>query len=87
MPEYQTYTDVLAGACPFGGDTVGGAQTSTPTLQDWYPDRLRVEQLHRDGAAANPLADLDYPAAFATIDLPELKADIKHFLTTSVSWW
>ena len=87
MNEYTTYPDVLEGACPFGGNTLGGTYTSSPTLSDWYPDRLRVEQLHRDGAAANPLADFDYPAAFATIDLDELKADIKRFLTTSVSWW
>ncbi|XAS74835.1 catalase/peroxidase HPI [Dermatophilaceae bacterium Sec6.4] len=87
MTEYTTYSEVLDGACPFGGNTIGGAYGSTPTLSDWYPDRLRVEQLHRDGAAANPLADFDYPAAFATIDLAELKADIKALLTTSVSWW
>ncbi len=87
MSEYTSYDDVLTGTCPAGGSTVGGAHTSKPTLEDWYPDRLRVEQLHRDGAAADPLDDLDYPAAFATIDLGELKADIKAFLTTSVSWW
>ena len=87
MTDYITYAEVLDGACPAGGDTIGGTYTSKPTLSDWYPDRLRVEQLHRDGTAANPLADFDYPAAFATIDFDELKADIKHFLTTSVSWW
>ena len=87
MTDYSTYSDVLEGTCPFGGDTIGGVQTSKPTLSDWYPDRLRVEQLHRDGAAANPLADFDYSAAFSAIDLNELKADIKKFLTTSVSWW
>jgi catalase-peroxidase len=87
MTDYTTYEGVLEGTCPAGGNTIGGAFTSGPTLSDWYPDRLRVEQLHHDGAAANPLADLDYPAAFATIDLVELKADIKGFLTTSVSWW
>ena len=87
MTEYKTYPDVLEGSCPFGGDKIGGAYTSKPTLSDWYPDRLRVEQLHRDGAVANPLLDFDYEAAFNAIDLGELKADIKHFLTTSVSWW
>ncbi len=87
MSEYETYPDVLAGLCPAGGDTTGGAHTSKPSLSDWYPDRLRVEQLHRDGRAANPLSDLDYPAAFATIDLAQLKAEIKTLLTSSVSWW
>ena len=87
MTEYATYDDVLEGTCPFGGNTVGGAHTSKPTLSDWYPDRLRVEQLHRDGAVANPLRDLDYEAAFTAIDLDALKAEITAFLTTSVSWW
>ncbi len=87
MNEYTEYADVLEGTCPFGGNTLGGTYTSSPTLSDWYPNRLRVEQLHRDGAAANPLSDFDYEAAFNTIDLAELKADLRHFMTTSVSWW
>ncbi|WP_299055177.1 catalase/peroxidase HPI [uncultured Nocardioides sp.] len=87
MTDYAEYDDVLEGKCPFGGNTIGGAYTSRPTLQDWYPDRLRVEQLHTDGPQADPLRDFDYEAAFEAIDLEELKNDIKTFLTTSVSWW
>ena len=34
-----------------------------------------------DGPAANPLSDHDYTAAFNTIDLDELKGEIKTFLT------
>ncbi|KAJ1684619.1 hypothetical protein LUZ63_020374 [Rhynchospora breviuscula] len=87
MTDYADSSEVYEGKCPFGGDTIGGAFTSKPTLQDWYPGRLRVEQLHVNGAAADPLADFDYSAAFEAIDLDELKSDIKTFLTTSVSWW
>ncbi|MEO3937079.1 catalase/peroxidase HPI [Dermatophilaceae bacterium Soc4.6] len=87
MTEYVEYDDVLQGTCPFGGNTIGGAYTSKPTLSDWYPDRLRVEQLHTNGAAADPLRDFDYEAAFSAIDLEGLKGEIKRFLTTSVSWW
>jgi catalase-peroxidase len=84
----EDYKDVLAGKCPFGGDRIGGVHTSPPTLQQWYPNRLRVEQLHRDGPRANPLGDdFDYKAAFETIDLDALKAEIKAFLTSSVDWW
>ncbi len=82
------YKDVLAGKCPFGGDRIGGAHTSPPTLQHWYPNRLRVEQLHRNGPRANPLGeDFDYKAAFEAIDLQALKTEIKAFLTSSVAWW
>lgn len=85
MEDYKT---VLEGKCPFGGDRIGGAFTTPPTLTEWYPNRLRVEQLHRHGSQANPLGeDFDYRAAFAKIDLQELKAEIKRFLTSSVAWW
>ncbi|GAA2063431.1 catalase/peroxidase HPI [Williamsia deligens] len=87
MTTYSEYSEVLEGKCPFGGNTIGGAETSKPTLSDWYPDRLRVEQLHTDGPAANPLRDFDYEAAFSAIDLDALKNEIKEFLTTSVDWW
>jgi len=78
----------MVGACPFGGDRIGGALGTPPALSDWYPDRLKVEQLHRNGPQANPLGpDFDYAAAFATIDYAALKQDIKAFLTSSVAWW
>ena len=78
----------MQGKCPFGGDRIGGALGTPPTLADWYPDRLRVEVLHQNGPLANPLgADFDYAAEFAKIDYEALKRDIKTFLTTSVPWW
>ena len=78
----------MAGKCPFGGDRIGGAAGSPPTLENWYPDRLKVELLHHNGPQANALgADFDYAAAFNKIDLQALKQDIKSFLTSSVDWW
>ncbi len=78
----------MAGRLPAGGDHLGGTFGQAPSLDSWYPQRLKVELLHRNGVAADPLgADFDYAAAFATIDLDELKADIKELLTTSVDWW
>ncbi|WP_104198619.1 catalase/peroxidase HPI [Cryobacterium sp. Y29] len=78
----------MSGALPAGGDHLGGTFGQSPTLDSWYPQRLRVELLHRNGVDADPLgADFDYAAAFATIDLTTLKSDIKRLLTTSVEWW
>ncbi len=78
----------MAGSLPAGGDHLGGTFGQAPSLDGWYPQRLKVELLHRNGVAADPLgADFDYAAAFATIDLDALKADIKELLTTSVDWW
>ncbi|MFJ5143799.1 catalase/peroxidase HPI [Curtobacterium sp. NPDC088465] len=79
----------MAGSLPAGGDHLGGTFGQAPSsLEGWYPQRLRVELLHRNGVDADPLgADFDYAAAFATIDLDELKRDITQLLTTSVDWW
>ena len=83
-----TQSHDMTGACPFGGDRIGGALGTPPTLENWYPDRLRVELLHQNGLAADPLgADFDYAAEFAKLDFEAVKRDIKAFLTTSVAWW
>ena len=84
----DTKTFEMQGKCPFGGDRIGGAEGSSPTLSDWYPNRLRVELLHHNAAGANPLGeDFNYAEAFNAIDLEALKNDIKGFLTSSVDWW
>ncbi len=75
------------GACPFRGTRVGGAIGSKPTLTDWYPDRLRIELLHQDPVQSNPLADVDYTAAFLSLDLDAVKADLRELMTSSVDWW
>ena len=78
----------LTGKCPFFGDRVGGATGSKPMLEDWWPNRLKVELLHQNPAIADPYrGELDYAAAFEKLDLAAVKQDIKDFLTTSVSWW
>ncbi|WP_426491685.1 catalase/peroxidase HPI [Hymenobacter sp. 102] len=78
----------MQGKCPFGGDRIGGATGTPPTLADWYPNRLKVELLHQNSPQANPLGeDFNYAEAFSRIDLEALKQEIKSFLTTSVDWW
>ena len=75
------------GVCPFRGTRVGGAIGSEPQLDTWWPNRLKVELLHQNPPQANPLRDVDYAAAFATLDYAALKADIKALLESSVDWW
>ena len=78
----------LTGKCPFFGDRIGGATGSKPMLEDWWPNRLKVELLHQNPAIADPYrGTFDYAAAFEKLDLQEIKKDIKSFLTSSVSWW
>ncbi|MDO7884780.1 catalase/peroxidase HPI [Hymenobacter cheonanensis] len=84
----DTKTFEMQGKCPFGGDRIGGAEGTPPQLSDWYPNRLKVESLHQNGPQANPLHDgFNYADAFNSINLEELKQEIKGFLTSSVDWW
>ncbi|GAA2577383.1 catalase/peroxidase HPI [Winogradskya consettensis] len=56
--------------------------------RSWWPDRLNLKILAKNPAVANPLGgSFDYPAAFQTLDLPAVKADIEQVLTTSQDWW
>jgi catalase-peroxidase len=73
--------------CPFRGDRVGGALGSAPQIDDWWPNRLKVELLHQNPPMANPLADVDYQAAFGDIDYQQLKADLTALMTDSQDWW
>ncbi|MBJ3764235.1 catalase/peroxidase HPI [Maribius pontilimi] len=75
------------GKCPFRGTRIGGAVGSEPGNDHWWPNRLKVELLHAESPAANPLRDFDYAEAFKGLDLDAVKADIRAFMTTSVDWW
>ena len=64
------------------------ARAAGPTNRDWWPHRLNLAMLRTRRPAADPLgADFDYPAAFGTLDLDALAADVDAVLTTSQDWW
>ena len=54
----------------------------------WFPQKLNVKILAKETGVTNPLGeDFDYAAAFNSLDLPTVKADIEKVLTTSQDWW
>ncbi|MCW2529632.1 MAG: Catalase / Peroxidase [Pseudonocardiales bacterium] len=56
--------------------------------RDWWPNQLNLKILRKNPPVANPLdGDFDYSAAFKTVDLTALKADIEAVMTTSQDWW
>lgn len=65
------------------------AQGATPSSNDyWWPNRLSLDPLRQSSATSNPMgADFDYSAAFATLDLEEVKQDLVTVMTTSQDWW
>jgi len=58
------------------------------TIQDWWPNRLRLEILHQHSTKSNPMdAGFDYTEEFKSLDLAALKKDIAVLMTDSQDWW
>ncbi|ROR92292.1 catalase-peroxidase [Nocardioides aurantiacus] len=79
--------DQDAGGCP-----VAHGRMSHPTEgssnERWWPESLNVKILRKHHPSSDPMGeDFDYAAEFATIDLEELRADVRHVLTDSKDWW
>ncbi|MBV8973342.1 MAG: catalase/peroxidase HPI [Sphingomonadaceae bacterium] len=56
--------------------------------KDWWPQSLRLEGLNQHNPRSNPLgADFDYAAAFKTLDLNAVIADLTALMTDSQDWW
>ena len=56
--------------------------------QHWWPNQLNLNILHQGSPKSDPMGDdFDYAAAFATLDLAALKADLTALMTDSKEWW
>src|SRR5436189_5946859 len=63
-------------------------RTRPRTNKDWWPNQLDLSVLHRHSPRSNPMGeDLNYAAAFKTLDLDALKRDRIELMTTSQDWW
>ena len=76
------------GKCPVvhgaSKHTVGGARSN----RDWWPNQLNLKILHQNSSLSNPMGEtFDYAAAFASLDLQALKADLVALMTQSQAWW
>ncbi|WP_374662452.1 catalase/peroxidase HPI [Inhella sp.] len=76
--------------CPFHA---GSAAPNMATLgarsnRDWWPQQLNLDLLHQRAPAGNPMGEgFDYAAAFCSLDLDALVADLKALMTDSQDWW
>ncbi len=69
--------------CPFSGRAHGGTSN-----QDWWPNQLNLNVLHRNPPAGDPMgAEFNYAQEFKSLDLDVLKKDIEQVMTTSQDWW
>ena len=77
-----------AGGCPVDFGRESHSTEGGNANQRWWPRSLNLAVLRKHGRASNPMApDFDYARAFATVDLDELRADVKQVMTTSQPWW
>ncbi|MCX2977911.1 catalase/peroxidase HPI [Candidatus Marimicrobium litorale] len=76
-------------AKPAGAADVGTIDLEQPrSNQFWWPDQLDLAPLRDHDSRSNPLGDnFSYAAAFNTLDLDAVKADIDAVLTDSQDWW
>ncbi|MDX1507481.1 MAG: catalase/peroxidase HPI, partial [Woeseiaceae bacterium] len=64
------------------------AQGTPKSNQFWWPDQLDLSPLRAQSPESNPMGDdFDYRAAFASLDLDEVKKDIEAVMTDSQEWW
>ncbi|WP_409934642.1 peroxidase family protein [Mesorhizobium amorphae] len=72
--------DKSAGKCPFSGHG--------PKNQDWWPNQLDIQILHRHSSLSDPMGEtFDYAKEFESLDLDAVIADLKALMTDSQDWW
>ena len=78
--------------CPFPHGAAAGARppkrSAATTNADWWPNRLDLSVLHQHSSKSDPMGeDFDYPAAFKSLDLHAVVADLTTLMTDSQDWW
>ena len=77
-------TMLLTAITPFSAQADNRAKNN----QFWWPNSLDLQSLRQNNPESNPYGDnFDYAAEFATIDIEELKTDLRELMTTSQDWW
>jgi catalase-peroxidase len=80
-----------AAQCPFphaASTASSKAHTQGRRNADWWPDQLDLKRLHAPSTQSSPLGvSFDYAAAFQSLDLDAVVADLKALMTDSQDWW
>ena len=76
-----------AGKCPVVTQQPQNYRGSTAN-KVWWPNQLNLDILDQHSARSNPMDDdFDYAAAFASLDIAAVKADLTALMTDSKDWW
>jgi catalase-peroxidase len=69
--------------CPVHTHTGGGT-----TIQNWWPNQLRLDILHQHSTKSNPMdKDFNYAKEFKSLNLAAVKKDLTALMTDSQDWW
>ncbi|WP_448578215.1 catalase/peroxidase HPI [Thermaurantiacus sp.] len=72
--------------CPMGSSRTAIVRSLSNQL--WWPNQIDLSILHQNPPAGNPMPrGFDYAAAFQSLDLRAVKADIVALMTRSQDWW
>ena len=67
---------------------LASADNRAKSNQFWWPNSIDLQSLRQHSPESNPHgADFDYAAEFATLDLEEVKSDLRTLMTDSQDWW
>jgi catalase-peroxidase len=70
-----------AGKCPV-------MHTKFRSNRDWWPDQLDLSVLHQNSSLSDPMGEVfDYAAAFKSLNLNAVIADLRALMTDSQAWW
>lgn len=79
-----TLHSTAAEVCPFHQSPMIRAVSDNNV---WFPNRLDISILRQQGANNPEDPNFDYAKAFESLDLTQVKKDIRSALTTSQDWW
>ena len=93
-------TQNSSGGCPFNHNQQESPVVTTEqcpihqaagqgtSVQDWWPNQLKVDILHQHDARSNPMeVDFEYATEFQKLDYDALKKDLTDLMTDSQDWW
>ncbi len=56
--------------------------------RDWWPNQLNLDMLHQRSSKSNPMeSDFNYAKEFLSLDLNNVKEDLRDLMTKSQEWW
>ena len=74
--------------CPFPGDARKHTAAGASSNADWWPNQLKLSNLHQHSSKSNPMGKaFNYADEFKSLDLNAVIKDLHALMTDSQEWW